>query len=498
MGTWTPGPGATAGNDTYTGTTADETVDGLAGNDTITGAGGEDFLDGGEGDDTFIISATSHLSSGDTYLGGAGDDQMRLTVGGTYNFNGVVIYDVERLVLGANLVANFFQDEPNISPETITVDGQGRTATFNFTSLSSWGVRLDGWTFTNGNFNINLIGNAESETFVGTNLADTINAGNGSDQLHGGAGADTLIGGLGDDYYFTDGLDTIVETAGGGSDWIVVTESFSLATHTYIENLDGNSDFAMTLTGNNLNNQITGGWGGDTLYGGIGDDWLAGGNGYDTLYGGVGNDTYIVQDNADTVVELSGEGFDTIEVQFGFLTSYSIVGIDFVENLSGRVTSSGAYSLTGNAYDNVISIVGAASSTDTLNGGGGNDTLSGGAGNDILNGGTGADSLIGGSGIDTATYASMPVAVWADLLTPANNSGDATGDTYSSVENLLGTAYDDVLRGDHAANTLTGGDGNDFLEGRGGADVIVGGLGQDAATYMTASAGITLNSRIRR
>jgi serralysin len=57
MGVWTPGPGATGGDDTYEGDATNETVDGLGGNDTLRGRGGGDTLTGGLGQDVFIYQA---------------------------------------------------------------------------------------------------------------------------------------------------------------------------------------------------------------------------------------------------------------------------------------------------------------------------------------------------------------------------------------------------------------------------------------------------------
>jgi hypothetical protein len=54
---WSPGPGATSGDDTFTGTAGDDTAFGLGGNDTLNGGAGNDYLYGGTGLDTLIGGA---------------------------------------------------------------------------------------------------------------------------------------------------------------------------------------------------------------------------------------------------------------------------------------------------------------------------------------------------------------------------------------------------------------------------------------------------------
>ena len=109
---------------------------------------------------------------------------------------------------------------------------------------------------------------------------------------------------------------------------------------------------------------------------------------------------------------------------------------------------------------------------DTLDGRGGNDTLNGLGGDDILIGGSGADSLNGGAGSDWASYSTATAAIMANLATPAANTGDASGDSYRSIENLLGSDFADTLVGDAMANILEGGAGNDTLRGAAGADTF--------------------------
>lgn len=62
---------------------------------------------------------------------------------------------------------------------------------------------------------------------------------------------------------------------------------------------------------------------------------------------------------------------------------------------------------------------------------------------------------------------------------PGAGTGDAFGDTFDSIERVVGSASDDVIQGDANANTLEGGGGSDELKGEGGADELTGGDGDD-------------------
>ena len=71
------------------------------------------------------------------------------------------------------------------------------------------------------------------------------------------------------------------------------------------------------------------------------------------------------------------------------------------------------------------------------------------------------------------------MGVTVDLLSTTLNTGDALGDTFVAIENLVGSGYADTLRGDNLANVLQGINGNDSIVGRGGNDTIRGGAGND-------------------
>lgn len=80
---------------------------------------------------------------------------------------------------------------------------------------------------------------------------------------------------------------------------------------------------------------------------------------------------------------------------------------------------------------------------------------------------------------DTISYADSPGRVRVDLEDGEGRRGDAHRDSYSSIENVIGSAHDDDLRGDDKANRLSGGAGDDDLDGGGGDDDLDGGPGDD-------------------
>ena len=145
---------------------------------------------------------------------------------------------------------------------------------------------------------------------------------------------------------------------------------------------------------------------------------------------------------------------------------------------------------------------------ETIYGYGGNDHIFGFGGNDLIIGGSGADDIDGGTGNDTSSYQDSNAGVTVSLLTGTGSGGYAQGDTLSNIENLYGSAFQDLLVGDDnnnilsglggndtlkgggGADTLYGDSGDDTLKGGGGADQLNGGSGIDTATYSDSSAGV--------
>ena len=110
------------------------------------------------------------------------------------------------------------------------------------------------------------------------------------------------------------------------------------------------------------------------------------------------------------------------------------------------------------------------------------DTITGTSGNDLIEGGAGADIIDGGAGVDTISYASAtgPRAV---TLGGANTEGD----TLTSIENILGSSFGDVLTGDGGDNVIEGALGDDTLAG--GGNTAAG----DTVSYASAAAAVVVS-----
>lgn len=120
-----------------------------------------------------------------------------------------------------------------------------------------------------------------------------------------------------------------------------------------------------------------------------------------------------------------------------------------------------------------------AAGDDSLTGGSGDDEINGGGDNDTLEGGSGADALNGDDGSDTANYSASDARVAIDLFADTADSGHATGDDLTSIENIIGSDFNDFLQGNGFANTFDGGADIDNMNGRGGDDLLIGGVDDD-------------------
>ncbi len=366
--------------DTLTGDGAANRIDGGLGDDSLYGGGGDDLLIGGGGSDKVF--------------GGDGLDTLLLT--------GLKANYAVAQVLGDLRLTDLRAGSPD---GVVLLKDMEKVQFADFLadvgSLLSPGVTITG---TAAADNISTSKTVAGQPFA-TGLSDTIYGLGGNDKLDGGGGSDLLVGGLGDDtYYVNVAADQVQEAAGEGKDTVIATASFVLSDN--VENLTLSGSAALTGTGNGLDNKIVGNSGANTLYGMGGKDVLDGGAGADTMYGGAADDTYTVDNVGDQVIELAGEGKDTVKASVTFTLGAEVEDL----TLSGSAAIDG----TGNNLANKLT---GNNGANVLTGGAGADTLSGGSGDDTLIGGTGKDKLTGGGGADTFVFGP---AIAADADTVAD------------------------------------------------------------------------------
>ena len=340
-------------------------------------------------------------------------------------------------------------------------------------------------------------------------LAATLTGGAGADLLLGGSGAVTLAGGAGDDILIG-GTGPAVMTGGDGADLFVPAQNGQTTRITDFApgadriDLSGFAmlrdfaaiGFARTATGARLSwqgttvevisadgrpltladfgpdplggaaalplpgpepgaqrhgtadrNRLTGGEGGDTLWGWGGNDTLTGLGGDDLLIGGEGNDLLRPGPGQDTI--WAGPGDDRIELETGPNEVWAGPGRDTL------IGGTGDDILGGGADDDLIDAraggrnqLWGAAGNDTLWSGGNGDMAGGGSGDDIVNGGAGGDQLYGGLGNDTVHGNAGADVIY---LGAGNDQGH-------------GGAGDDTILAGPGFDRLWGGDGADQFE----------------------------------
>lgn len=128
----------------------------------------------------------------------------------------------------------------------------------------------------------------------------------------------------------------------------------------------------------------------------------------------------------------------------------------------------------------MIGDIGLGGGNDTYDGRGGRvvGAIYGGEDDDRFFLGAAAEKVFGDNGFDTVVFTGR---VGARLALDGSfaNAGVAKGDTYSGIEEFIGTSTADVMVGDANINFFVGGAGNDLLNGGAGSDALDGGVGND-------------------
>ncbi|MGM9488828.1 hypothetical protein [Ideonella sp. YS5] len=460
-----------------TGNQAANAISGAAGNDTLNGAAGADNLTGGTGDDTYIVDSTGDKT---VELAGGGIDLVQSSVGLTLQA------EIEKLTLtgssaingtgnslantitgnsaanvldggaGADTMTGGAGDDTyvvdNAADKTIEAAAGGTDAVQSSASFTLQ-AEIEKLTLT-GAAAINGTGNSLANTITGNAAVNALDGAAGNDTLNGAGGADSLTGGAGDDTYIIDNAaDKTVEIAGGGTDLVQSSITFSLQSEVEKLTLTGSS--AINGTGNTLAN---------TIIGNAGANVLNGGSGADTLTGGGGSDTYVVDNVGDKTVELAAGGTDLVQSSVGFTLQAE------VENLV--LTGTSAINGIGNALANVIT---GNAATNAISGDAGNDTLDGAAGADSLTGGAGNDTYV----VDNAADKTVEVSGGGTDLVQSSVSFTLQAE----VENLTLTGTGAINgSGNTLANTITGNTAANVLNGGAGIDTLTGGAGND--TYV--------------
>ena len=543
-----------SGNVNGTGNASVNTLTGNEGNNTLDGQAGADTMTGGAGNDTYVVDnigdivneilfeGTDSVNSSVDYTLASNIENLTLTGGVAINGTG----NAESNTLTGNSAANVLtgglgDDTYFVDSADSVVEGAG-VGTGNDTAVFTSAINGDTFTLganvenliLGGTANTNGIGDATANTITGNTGVNILNGADGDDTLNGGAGADTMIGGIGNDTFIVDNINDIVsEGVGAGIDTVITFATTTLTGN--IENLTLSGAAAINGTGDGNDNLITGNTAKNILLGFGGNDTLDGGAGADTITGGLGNDVYIVDNIADKVTELAGEGADT--VQTSLLTYTLVANVDNVV-LTGTANSiaignTDANTLTGNTGNN------------TLNGGAGADAMLGGLGNDVYvidnvgdtvteNPGEGTDTVQSAFTVDLGDFTDVENLVLTGA-TAINGIGDGSNNTLtgnSAINTLTGGAGDDTYiansndviveligggndtlivtvtgtfvipafienvifqgagaanaTGNNEVNTLQGNTGNNTLDGGGGADLLAGGKGTD--TYIVDNA----------
>lgn len=305
-----------AGDDEVNGGTGNDVMDGGVGADKMFGGVGNDQMWGGDGNDIMMGFTPTNdtkqtLAAGETdddlMYGGAGDDLMLGGFGNDQMWGGVGNDEIQ----GQDGNDQLYGEDGN--DRLFGGGGDDTIYGGNGDDLIVGGAAANEAALAAGVSDNNfLYGGAGNDTIIG---------GVGNDYIDGGAGADNMQGGKGDDIYVVNSVnDVILEQQNEGYDTVISSSNYILNAN--IEELRLVEGFNINGTGNSLNNRIIGN---------SQDNILDGVTGADTMIGGLGNDTYYVDNVGDQVIELAGEGTDTVNSSISYTLGANVENLTLLD-----------------------------------------------------------------------------------------------------------------------------------------------------------------------
>jgi len=507
----------------------------------LEGLGGSDELYGQGGDDILIADSTTGVRGTDYIRGGTGNDSL-YTEGGFDTLEGgddndiyyigelpsadrITIFETQNDTNNDRIILDAAYDRDDVAFSYVgndliltitnsfsTANGFIEFGIGSFDILISDGANIasiESIVFASGDASINLgLALADYNNGVGSDINDYFIAESGGQILSGAGGLDTVnlsqVIDIGSPSPASQNrtFDTTVQASNGASGLTVLFTENGLATVSAanvsditlidVENVIL-SDFDDSFFGDDENNTITAGLGNDEIYAGGGNDSIieASGGG-DDIYDGQGGTDLVNYSSVESALIIN------LDAAVDHATGADI-GTDQLISIESVLSGQGEDELSGNSSNNYFD---SGFGDDLIRGRDGDDVLFGNNGDDTIIGGSGADVIDGGAGIDTASYIDAVSGVVAYLSAGAPGTGDAAGDIFTSIENVEGSAFNDLIVGDSMSNGLSGLSGNDTLNGMagddvlnggGGGDVLDGGAGMDTADYAESTNRVLIN-----
>ena len=486
----------------------------LSSNDTLTGSTGVDVLNGYDSGDIFTVS-NGHLVAGDVIAGGNGNDTLRIAGDGSA-FTGVYallanISSVENILFYSSTYPNPKSLELYLNwnqvdgwANAVNISGRGDptsvdriiVAAFRNTMLDTT-LDLSAWTFNNGwgsNDDVTIFGNS--------NIADIVTGSSENDIFLGEGGLDVFNGGNGDDIFYVQGsvaAGAVFNGDGGFGDTIRVGINGDLTNFNFssVERLSfhdnsinvifsaaqfgaglssnlnvSNFDlgFARTVQFNmgattslNLSGITTTNWRAEDAIKVVGDadaetitgsnynDMIIGGGGLDVIDAGMGDD--VIELTGDTVFNVltpgsfnGGAGNDTLRLNFIGSNRF----VNFVNTPLSALQSFERLEISSSGVPFGPDIRFKSSDVN-------------------VNGLNPALQVVGPSNAD----------VFLQFYTSGTTNLDVSGFQFTNWD---GADYI-TLNGSSGSNVIVGSSQNDYIYGHGGNDTLSGGLGNDSFSF---------------